>query len=103
MQTDILAGTSHHPSDLNMLRRAIREEWAVDPAKRPAVVERLLKEAGGPSPALAIKASMVLVQMIRQNQADRHHIESLSVPKNPVNVNVGVQVKVVKGDCWEEA
>ena len=89
LQTDLVAGSTHVASDLNMLRRAIKEGWPIDQHKRPAIVDRLLditNKTGstvmtkeGPvtldavADSNAISAARVLVAMAGQNQADRHH------------------------------
>ncbi len=63
-------------------------EQVEDPARRGALKDSVMRTA---------------VMAERIHQADEHLIENLNAPKGGTTVNVGVQVKVVKGDCWEQA
>lgn len=75
-------------SDLNLIRRAMRERWAVPADVQQLAVERLkmiiqkptvttMTQEGpasldGPADANAVRAASVLVAMSAQNQADDH-------------------------------
>lgn len=80
-------------SDCNMIRRAVKEGWIVDPDKRPAVVDRLLEivetrevtvvtssgealQVTDQADKNAIAAARVLAAMSSEAQADRHHVEN---------------------------
>lgn len=77
LQTEVGAGATHRNSDLNMIGRLVREQWPIDPAKRPAVVRRLLDNVKRGDIDQSNKAAMVLTNMSRVNQADEHHGEKV--------------------------
>jgi hypothetical protein len=76
------------PSDLKLVRRALRERWPVPQRTMQAAVKRLeeivnkpvvqvmtvdgVKHLDGPADANAVRAASVLAQMESQNQADDH-------------------------------
>ena len=94
--------------DIALIGRAIRNRWPMSAKTRRVLVNRLVavteKEAvlvpfgpdnvlmpmDGPADDKAIAAARVLVAMMGQNQADRHHADDLAKPDASVNVNVGV-------------
>ena len=101
-------------SDMNLIRRAVRERWPVAANRRPAVVDRLLKiveretvdvPAGDGvfsstyhADSNAIKAAVVLRTMEADNQRDEHHADDLAKPAGGTTVNVGVQVNTLSDE-----
>jgi hypothetical protein len=87
-QGEILADPHREQSDINLIRRAVRERWPVPAAMKVEVVERLrtivaktevqvmtkegLAMLDGPADSNANAAARVLVAMDGLNQADDH-------------------------------
>ena len=64
----ILADPHHAGMDAKLLRRALRERWPIPEAKRPTIVERLVKIVDeSPDDGDAIKAASVLRSMDADN------------------------------------
>lgn len=101
LQTDLAAGATHRASDLNMIGRAVREEWPIPEAKRPAVISRLLKNVEKGDVDQSNKAAMVLTNMSRVNQADRHHTEKIKADAN--KPKEAVRILVLDGRGSERA
>ena len=81
MQTDLAAGSTHKQSDLNMLGRALRENWPIPQEKRQTIVDRVVKVVETGDFDQVTKAAAVLVQMSKVNQADQHHQEDIEAGK----------------------
>jgi hypothetical protein len=70
-------GESPSRSDLALYRKAVRERWPIDPAKRPAIVEEMVRlveapgaDEGEPSEVdhrTRVAAAKVLLEMDRLN------------------------------------
>lgn len=91
----LLLGPTHIESDLNMLRRAIAEDWPIAMEDRPPIIARLrgivakketmvmtkdgIEMLDGPADRNAIAAAAVLERMVGTNQDERHFVTKLVV------------------------
>jgi len=95
--------------DRALLRRAVSREWGVKPgdlARYKAGLDEALEIAMQERDSRQIDSCVRTMSVIvSQMQADEHlEAKLLSELRKPgTTVNVGVQFKVVKGDCWEGA
>lgn len=70
---EVLAGATHVPSDVNLVRRAAKERWPIPEHKRAVIAERLVDIVETNADARnQTAAARVLASMDGLNQTDEH-------------------------------
>lgn len=92
---EVLNDPHHLRADLNMIERAVRLGWPITEEKRQRIVDVAYDIANGDKyePKIRVMAIKALAALDGLNARREATIAAAQNPRNPITVNVGVQVK----------